>query len=432
MSLPRVAIVGGGLSGCIAALVMRSRGNVRPVILDASKRSVGGRLLGGRHADSGLQFMRPTDPRFVAVMQLLVNEKLAAPWNGRFGLLGSMGGGFLPREVIGDSAFGKMSRENADNEADDNGMDFCGLNGSVGQKQLLYVGTPSNGHALSGLCQTAGVEVILDAKVTSASLGNDGKWHLDAGEQPPFDAVLIATHAASFAADTVRSAVLPTVTDDPEVHARLSGLADALQAQRDERTSAVFSWSGYFAKGFSDELPFDAVATPSSSVIHFLARDASKPGRPAVVDLPGKDGDSRQAELWTAVSTPAFGKKMLAAASLASGESGDSDKGGSTAAKATELMTNEISQMLTTFYAKGGRSPPVPLHAAAKRWGAGFAAGTLDLNEECVGLEPWRLAIAGDFISGAASPAESAALSGMDAAERISKWFEPPSPSSKL
>ena len=44
--------------------------------------------------------------------------------------------------------------------------------------------------------------------------------------------------------------------------------------------------------------------------------------------------------------------------------------------------------------------------------------------EDCVSLEPWRLAVAGDFLRERASPAEAAALSGMEAAERVAAWFE--------
>ena len=86
------------------------------------------------------------------------------------------------------------------------------------------------------------------------------------------------------------------------------------------------------------------------------------------------------------------------------------------------------SRELRRLVSRGGGAPPRPLHAAAKRWGAGFAAGTLGLKEDCVSLEPWRLAIAGDFLADRASPVEAAALSGMEAGERIAKWF----PTSKL
>ncbi len=51
---PRVAIVGGGLAGSLCALVLRSRGAV-PVVFDAGRRTLGGRIAGGLHPDSGLQ-----------------------------------------------------------------------------------------------------------------------------------------------------------------------------------------------------------------------------------------------------------------------------------------------------------------------------------------------------------------------------------------
>ena len=425
-AVPRVAIDGGGLSGCIAALVLRSRGNVKPVILDAGRRSPGGRLLGGRHADSGVQFMRATEPKFAAIIHMLAKENLVAPWRGRFGLLGSQGGGFLPHDVLAGSPIGSMMKANENNEA--GSVDFCGLLGGDADQYPVYVGTPSNSHILHGLCEAAGIEVVLGAKVTSAVCSENGKWTLDAGDQPPFDALLLATHDAALGAATVRSTILPSVTDDADATSRLSALADALQAQRDERTSAVFTWSGYFPCGFSEALPFDAATVPGSRIVHFLARDASKPGREPLVPVPSEDGAGAVGELWTAVSTPAFAKEMLAAESLKRGESGDSDKGGGTASAAADAMANEISSVLAHFFAEGGGAPPRPLHAAAKRWGAGFAAGTLGLKEDCVSLEPWRLAIAGDFLADRASPVEAAALSGMEAGERIAKWF----PTSKL
>jgi hypothetical protein len=85
------------------------------------------------------------------------------------------------------------------------------------------------------------------------------------------------------------------------------------------------------------------------------------------------------------------------------------------------------------------------------RWGAGFLSRGLGLKEDAVSLEPWRLAIAGDFIrapaaapaaaqaageggggdgggggeggGGPGTPAEAAALSGLEAAERVAGFF---------
>ena len=86
-------------------------------------------------------------------------------------------------------------------------------------------------------------------------------------------------------------------------------------------------------------------------------------------------------------------------------------------------MMAEVAGLLSRYAPAEGEAVR-PVHAAAKRWGAGFARGTLALNEPCVSLEPWRLAIAGDFLCERPSPAEAAALSGMEAAERVAAWFD--------
>ena len=435
---PRIAIVGGGLCGSLAGLVLRSRG-LNPTLFDAGRRSTGGRLLGGRHADSGMQFLRASEPRFAAITHMLAKEGLIAPWVGRFGLLGSQGGGYLPSEVLASTPIGSMMRETDSGEA--GRVDFCGLLGGDTERHPIYVGTPSNADVLPGLCRAAGLEVVLGAKLTGAERQADGdagadgggtwRLHFDGVAAPPapFDAVLLATHDAALAASVVRSAVLPTLDDAPAAAERLGELADALRAQREQRTAAVYTWSGYLPVGFSAQLPFDAVAVPGSPAVHFLARDASKPGRPALVRMPGAaaagDGGASEGapegELWTAVSTPEFAARMGAQESLAAGERGDSERGGGTAAAAAAAMSDEVRRLLAPF------APLPPVRAAAKRWGAGFASGTLGLQEECVSLEPWRLAIAGDFVAargaGARSPAEAAALSGMEAAERVATWF---------
>ena len=477
----KVAIVGGGLAGSLAALVARSRG-LKPTIFDAGKRSAGGRIAGGRNADSGLQFLLGTDPRFLSVLGLLAREELVAPWNGRFGILGSRGGGFLPAAALASTPIGSMMREGADTHTDKGSgdVDFCGLLGRKADSQPVYVGTPSNASIIPGLCAAAGIDVHLGAKVQSVHLhqpaGSSSRWTLQFAEgasseaanatNDEFDALILATHDAGLAASAVRtvaaaaSSVAADVGGDEAgaeaeaeaVQGRLSALAAALDSQRAERTSAAFTWSGYFPVGFSDHIPFDAVSVPGSPILSFLSRDASKPGRSA---LASGGGDSEvRGELWTAVSTSDFAAAVLThtlrpEASSApggapfGGDSGDSERGGSAAAAANEAMTHEVRKLFGPYFAAGsgggggtaagGEPPsadslaPSPLASAAKRWGAGFAAGTLGLSEESVGLEPWRLAICGDYIARQrSSPAEAAALSGMDAAERVASWLVEP------
>jgi hypothetical protein len=59
--------------------------------------------------------------------------------------------------------------------------------------------------------------------------------------------------------------------------------------------------------------------------------------------------------------------------------------------------------------------------------GAGLTDGTLEgwsrIEEDSILLEPWKVAICGDFIRQYDSPVEAAAMSGLEAGERVGSWF---------
>ena len=319
MSQPRIGVVGGGLCGTMAALTLRSRG-LQPTILNEAQRSLGGRLAGGvRHPDSGAQFFRASEAgsQWASVLAMLAREGLVAPWTGRFGLLGARGG-FLPREVLGSTPLGAMLKE--DSASASGGVDFCGF--LAGAEQPVLVGTPSNGSICDGICAAAAIDVRLRSRVLDATPLARGGWRLAveraatserAGppttEHMEFDALIVATHDARLAAGAVAS----LATGDEAAGARLQQLSEALVRQREESTAAVFTWSAYFPIGTSAKLPFDAVTAPSSSIVHFAARDASKPGRPPARELPPSHRSqptgvpvrsTLQGELWTAVPKP--------------------------------------------------------------------------------------------------------------------------------
>jgi len=280
-----------------------------------------------------------------------------------------------------------------------------------------------------------------------------------------------------------------TQTSEPESAAltqRLRSLSAALQNLRDQFTLPVFTLSAYFPVGTSAELSFDAATVPGSDLLQFVCRDASKPSRPKTRTAatgtgvgggaaPSTATKEEEAELWTAVSTASFAQNMRAsglfstAGAAAAGEECNS---------AAALLSEELSHLLSSATDKAANeseSPPLkPLRAVAKRWGAAFLgsvpggleadhqphqphqqahdSGTLDLLEDCVGLEPWRLVIAGDFIrrpSPAASthastageedregsggdaelqeaammPLERSAVSGLEGGERAAAFF---------
>ena len=418
-----VGVIGGGLAGSLAALVLRSRG-LRATVLDAGQRHLGGRLAGGSHPDSGASFLRASEPgsQWAAVLAMLAREGLVAPWNGRFGLLGAQGG-FLPREVLGSTSLAALMRDEVD-AAEQGGVDFCNFLGSA--EQPVHVGTPANASICAGICVAAGVEVRLATRVTNAQPLAHGKgWRLQLADGAPcgeveatYDALVLATHDAEFAAGAVRAAAaLSPHPDgapiDEQAAARLAALADALSAQRAERTGAVFSWSGYYPRGTSAMLPFDGATTPSSPVVRFLARDGSRPGRPEA---------RAEGELWTAITTGSFARTALATAPA--GEAGDSERGGTAAAAVAAAVADEVGRLWSPFFGGEPHAVPRPTAAHAKRWGAGFASGTLGLQEDCVGLEPWRLAIAGEYLgSRSCGPAEAAAISGLEAGERVASWL---------
>lgn len=419
MSAPRVAVVGGGLTGSLAALVLRSRG-LNPTVYDAGRRAAGGRALGGRHPDSGLQFLRASDPasQVASVLEMLARDGLVAPWEGRFGLLGAKGG-FLPREVIADTPLKDMMKK--EEVEPSSSVDFCGFLAQA--EQPMYVGTPANASICAGIHEAAGFPVALGSHVLAAHPAAGG-WSLRVSEggsaaaTVEYDALVLASHDASLAATAVRAiidsgldALEGAVDVGDSVGARLAALASALQAQREARTAPLFTWSGYYPAGFSEGVPFDAAAVPGSSLVDFVARDASKPGRPAAYD----------GELWTAVSSAGFARTLLGRAAAA--EAGDSDKGGAAAAEAAAAISSEMARLFAPFFGGDAAAVAPPTLAAAKRWGAALPSGTLGLEEDSVGLEPWRLAIAGDFVRSHPSPAEAAAHSGLDAGERVASWF---------
>lgn len=407
MSSPRVAVVGGGLAGSLCALVLRSRG-ATPTIFDAGRRRIGGRLAGGFAPDSGAQFLRVTEGSpLTPVVHMLADEGLIAPWQGRFGILGGRGG-FLPLSTVSTAGLKGVGVGEAG--------DFCGF--LSGASTPMYVGKPDNGGVCEGICRAAGIDVRRGGRVSGVRFTDSG-WTLEGVESDDaYDALVVATHDAALAAGVVRMLAVDELAAESDAAERLTGLAQLLQQQREEHTRPLFTLSATFAPdALGAALPFDAVSAPNSPFIQLIVREASKPGREREVCAPGADGIA--GELFSAVSTPSFAADAVAR-TKAAGMS-DADE----AAAAAEALSAGMRQLLSPLFGGDARDVPAPLHATAKRWGAALPSQTLGLSEDCLSFEPWRLAIAGDFIASHASPLESAALSGLEAGERVAQFFAP-------
>lgn len=484
-AVPRVAVVGGGITGTLASLVLKNR-NCSPLLIDRGSRGVGGRLRSNRSrlahyqqsadqqqgnkcmVDAGVQFFRASDPRLATVFGMLERAGMLSVWEGRFGLLGSRGGGFLPSSIVGGAGLRGMGRVGPDGtvsasyEEDSKGQkaqmqqhtdagDFCGfVQNHRPDTTPTYVASGSNTNLCPAICAQAGIDTISDALVVKASTVPGGGWKLElegndsdgigAVNGTIFDALVLATHDASLAASTVKSIANAEaeasqaagiseadVAAGGSIQDRLSHLGDDLQSLRDVGRLALFTWSGRFDNEFSQNIPFDGASVPGSHTVQFLAREASKPGR-----VKQEQSNTKEDAVWTAVSTSAFAADVL-------------KRLGSTreaSEEASRVMSDEVSALLASAASAnvvgkdngtsnvGGENTQSPIHqpldASAVRWASALTSKTLGLKEDSVALAPWRLAICGDFIreqDAHETPFEAAALSGLEAGERVASFF---------
>ena len=239
-----------------------------------------------------------------------------------------------------------------------------------------------------------------------------------AGEDAGYDAVVMATHDRSLAGKVVSAncttSNLQGSTDNtgselvdgeepvtPDLDVVTRKFAAALTELRTTAKAPVFTLTVAWAAPLG--LPFDAVTCPASPHLQFLVREQSKPGR---TQQPQSQSDSEPGEeVWVAVSTSAYAQELLSMPAEQQKEA------------ATHLQAH-LMDLLAQY------DVPPPATARAKRWGAGFSAHTLGLQENCVSFEQWKIAVCGDYFSDHATPIEAAVLSGLEAAYRVTMFLE--------
>mmetsp|Transcript_17404 Transcript_17404/g.20070 ORF Transcript_17404/g.20070 Transcript_17404/m.20070 type:complete len:370 (-) Transcript_17404:1021-2130(-) len=369
-------------------------------------------------------------------MGLLEGEGLVRKWEGRFGLLGSRGGGFLPSSVVGGlspNAMGSNSEASAPPavqplEGGDSG-DFCGFVSN--HESPTFVGYPNNAALCPRICELASIETVSDARFLQAEMVAGGGWRLDVDvddggnstnsnllQNVVFDALILTTHDPVLAANTIECIARNEAEADTgdnsssnsDIEERLHQLAHGLRSLQQTPRHAVFTWSGRFP---SLNMPFDAASVPGSHLVQFLARESSKPG---YVRDNSSDGNDNT-DVWSAISTTALATDLL-------------QRHGSntqrTCDEAFNLISREVVPLLTAA-STTTNAIPSPEEASAVCWRSAFPSRTLGLKEDSIILHPWRLAIGGDFIRALdthSSPFEAAAMSGLEAGERIAALFE--------
>ncbi|MEO1614587.1 MAG: FAD-dependent oxidoreductase [Planctomycetota bacterium] len=234
--LPTVAIIGGGISGLIAARTLCDHG--LDVTVFEKARGVGGRTSTRRtdlqdgtqvFVDHGAQYFTARDPRFCRYVQSWLHDGVVQPWTGRVVQLDSKGA------VVSE----KVSAPR-------------------------YVGSPGMNaiakHLASNLRVNAGT------RVTKLAQTGEQRWalHADDTSLGDFDVVLI-------------SAPAPQTADLLAGHTRLESIIRDVQMEP--------CWTLMMADERIDDLPFGG-AVVHQSPIGWIGVNSSKPGRdplPSVV-----------------------------------------------------------------------------------------------------------------------------------------------------
>ena len=347
----RVAVIGAGLAGLSCARTLTDH-SIDVTVFDKG-RSPGGRLATRRlppHTfDLGAQYFTARDPRFRRQVQSWLDAGVCAPWPGRIVALDGEGGPARPtsplERLVGTPDMNALARRLA-----------ADLHVATGQR-IDRIERVAGMLALRGTTAPAGV-----------TLGPAGPGELGTTELGTFDCVVLCVPADQAVAllDPISVRLAHEAREVSLDPCFVVGLA----AGRDDEALRALAFDGAF-------IGRDGV--PSASLLSWVARDSSKPGRP-----PG--------ERW-----------VLHASAAWSRASGDMPR-----EEVEAAMIAELSRLFDL-------GPQKPELSFVHRWGYARAQRPLD----CGALfdEDARVGLGGDWACG--GRVEGAFLSGVALAERI-------------
>jgi renalase len=318
---PRVGIVGAGVAGLSCAEVLRQAGV--PVTLFDKGRAPGGRLSTRRGEftfDHGVQYFTADDETFRSAVAEWVDLGVVAEWTGR---------------IVA--------------------VDTSGVVAATSPRRRL-VGVPG----MRALAAHLAVPLDVRSSTTVALVEyEEGTWIL----HDDHDEWLGSYEALVLTAPAVQTAALLTPHPLAGVVATVT-MAPCL--------ALMAAWHDDLG------LPFDG-AFVNVGPLSWIARDGSKPGRPAP-------------HTWVAHAGPAWSTAHL-----------------------HTPPDDLVAPLMDAFAEVVGQPLPPPLHAAAHRWH--YAQPVTPLDERCLADEATRLAVAGDWCG--RPKVEGAWLSGRAAARRI-------------
>lgn len=225
---PRVAVVGGGLSGLLCARTLADHA-IDVTVFERATR-VGGRCAtrehGPRRWDHGAQYFTVRDARLLPLLNAWRRRRLVAEWRAPFGV--REGGAWRP-------------------------------SGDTGERVRRWVAVPG----MRALAAHLASDLAVRTDTTIAALERDrASWRLrdgDGRDVGAFDAVIVALPA-------------------PAVSRLLRPHVPALASRADAATMHA-CWATMVAFDGPVAIPYDGAFVNDDDVLAWIARDGSKPGR---------------------------------------------------------------------------------------------------------------------------------------------------------
>jgi predicted NAD/FAD-dependent oxidoreductase len=318
----RIAVVGGGIAGMTAARMLADDG--RDVVVLDKGRGPGGRMARRRHAefefDHGAQYFTARDPSFIAQVEAWQRDGIVREWTGR---------------VVT--------------------IDQDGRTGP-GPTSPRFVGTPGMNAVVRHLGR--GLEVRYEHRV-DALRRLDGRWTIatsDGATSGPYDAVIVAAPA-------------------PQAGALLAAPCPEI-ARRIDRVSFQPCWTAMLAFDQRLDVDFDGAHIRANGPLRWIARNASKPDRPA-------------GETWIANANAAWATEHL-----------------------EDAADDVLAALTEALFEHAGLSPVRPRAHVAHRWRYAFV--DRPLGEPCLVDAHRGVVVCGDWCL--APRVEDALRSGVAAA----------------
>lgn len=362
--VPKVAVIGSGISGAVCASTL-ARNGLSVTIID-SARGPGGRMsqrrettVDGRELlfDHGAPYFTASNVDVLGLIRDWESRGLVAEWKENFGSFD-----------FGSKQFGNIEKE-----------------GTIKK----YVGVPGMNSICRALCNEPGVDRKFGVDVGRLEwLDDENSWSLTGS-----DGQYLGHFKGVVASDkNIVSPRFTNVTGRPPP-LDLSLVPELAMKVKEIPVNPCFALMLAFEEPLS-LIPVKGFSFNNSEVLSWAFCNSSKPERSTI------------SEQWVLHSTDKYAKGVIAQLGLQK--------------PSNAALANVADELLQEFQATG-LDICQPFFKKAHRWGSAFPATSIAGEEKCLWDGRKRLAICGDFC---VSPnVEGAILSGMAAASKFSEIF---------